>query len=293
MQIDQVRKVRRFNRTVTQRVGALDQSYLDRGRPLGEARIIYEIGRAGIDLRVLREKLALDSGYLSRLLRSLERQGLVEMRSTARDRRTRRVTLTPRGVAELEAYDAQSDALATSLLEPLDAERRARLVAAMAEVEQLIHAGEIEIRVEPPDGPDATACLDAYLKELADRFEDGFDPTIPHAARPEQLTPPAGYFMVARLHGRVAGCGALKLVGDGIAELKRMWTADFARGQGVARNLLETIEAKARALGIHTLRLETNKALIEAHALYRAAGFREVPPFNEEPYAHHWFAKQL
>ena len=78
MQIDQVRKVRRFNRTVTQRVGALDQSYLDRGRPLGEARIIYEIGRAGVDLRVLREKLALDSGYISRLLRSLERQGLVE-----------------------------------------------------------------------------------------------------------------------------------------------------------------------------------------------------------------------
>ena len=99
--------------------------------------------------------------------------------------------------------------------------------------------------------------------------------------------------MVARLHGRVAGCGALKLVGDGIGEVKRMWTADFARGQGVARNVLETIEAKARALGIHTLRLETNKALLEAHALYRAAGFREVPPFNEEPYAHHWFAKQL
>jgi DNA-binding MarR family transcriptional regulator/GNAT superfamily N-acetyltransferase len=288
-----VRKVRRFNRTVTQRVGALDQSYLDRGRPLGEARLIYEIGRAGVDLRVLREKLALDSGYLSRLLRSLERQGLVEVRSTARDRRTRRVTLTLRGVAELEAYDAQSDALATSLLEPLDAERRARLVAAMAEVEQLLHAGEIEIRVEPPDGPDATACLGAYFNELADRFEDGFDATIPHAARPEQLTPPAGYFMVARLHGRVAGCGALKLVGDGIGEVKRMWTADFARGQGVARTVLETIEAKARALGVHTLRLETNKALREAHALYRSAGYREVPAFNEEPYAHHWFAKQL
>ena len=72
-----------------------------------------------------------------------------------------------------------------------------------------------------------------------------------------------------------------------------MWTADFARGQGVARNVLETIEAKARALGIHTLRLETNKALLEAHALYRSAGYREVPAFNEEPYAHHWFAKQL
>jgi GNAT superfamily N-acetyltransferase len=72
-----------------------------------------------------------------------------------------------------------------------------------------------------------------------------------------------------------------------------MWTADFARGQGVARTVLATIEAKARELDVHTLRLETNKALVEAHALYRAASFREVPPFNQEPYAHHWFAKQL
>jgi DNA-binding MarR family transcriptional regulator len=293
MQHDQLRRVRRFNRTITQRVGALAQSYLDRGRPLGEARVVFEIGRGGIDLRVLREKLGLDSGYLSRLLRSLERQGLVEVRSTARDGRARRLTLTPRGLAELEAYDAESDALATSLLAPLDPERRARLVAAMAEVERLVHAGEIDVRVEPPEGLDATACLDAYFKELAERFETGFDASIPHAARPEQLTPPAGYFMVARLRGRMAGCGALKLVGGGIGEVKRMWTADFARGQGVARTVLDTIEAKARELGMHTLRLETNKALIEAHALYRAAGYREVPAFNEEPYAHHWFAKQL
>ena len=293
MQLDDVRKVRRFNRMITQRVGALDQSYLDRGRPLGEARVIYEIGAAGADLRALREKLALDSGYLSRILRSLERQGLVEVRSTARDRRARRLTLTGAGLSELEAYDAESDALANSVLAPLTPEQRARLVAAMGEVERLVHAGAVEVRIEPPDGAHARACLDAYFKELAARFETGFDPSIPHAARPEQLTPPAGYFMVARLHGRVAGCGALKLVGDGIAEVKRMWTADFARGRGVARTVLESLEAKARALGIHTLRLETNKALVEAHALYRSAGYRQVPAFNEEPYAHHWFAKQL
>jgi DNA-binding MarR family transcriptional regulator/N-acetylglutamate synthase-like GNAT family acetyltransferase len=255
--------------------------------------VIYEIGRAGIDLRALREKLALDSGYLSRLLRSLERQGLVEVRSTAHDRRARRLTLTDRGLSELEAYDAESDALAHSVLAPLPPDQRARLVAAMAEVERLIHAGDIEVRVERPDGADARACLEAYFKELGERFEAGFDPRIAHAAPPEQLTPPAGYFFVARLRGRVAGCGALKLVGGGIGEVKRMWTADFARGQGVARTVLETIEEKARELGLHTLRLETNKALVEAHALYRSTGYRDVPAFNEEPYAHHWFAKRL
>ena len=290
---DHVRRVRRFNRAITQRVGALEQSYLERGRPLGEARLVYEIGAGGADLRALREKLALDSGYLSRLLRSLERQGLVEVRSSARDRRARRLTLTAQGLRELQAYDERSDALAHSFLAPLDGAAQACLVTAMAEVERLLHAGAVEVRVEPPDGADARACLEAYFKELAARFEAGFDARIPHAATPGQLTPPAGYFMVARLHGRVAGCGALKLVGGGTAEIKRMWTAEFARGQGVARTVLATLEAKARELGIERLRLETNKALVEAQALYRSAGYREVAPFNDEPYAHHWFEKRL
>lgn len=151
----------------------------------------------------------------------------------------------------------------------------------------------IEVRVEPPDSPDARACLAAYFDELGARFEGGFDPRIANAARPEQLTPPAGYFMIARLRGRVAGCGALKLMGERIADVKRMWTAESARGQGVARAVLGALEAKAREIGVDTLRLETNKALTEAQALYRKAGFREVPPFNEELYAHHWFEKRL
>lgn len=293
MHISHVQRVRRFNRTITQRVGALEQSYLSRGRPLGEARVLYEIGQAGIDLRALRKKLALDSGYVSRLLRSLERQSLVEVRKSAQDGRARRLRLTSRGVSELQAYDAASDALAHSVLEPLDPEQRARLVAAMAEVERLIHAGAVDVRVEPPDSPDARACLKAYFNELAARFETGFDARIAKAATPEQLTPPAGYFVVARLHGRLAGCGALKLVGEETAEIKRMWTAEFARGRGVARTVLEALEAKAREIGIETLRLETNKALTEAQALYRTAGYREVAPFNDEPYAHHWFEKRL
>ncbi len=72
----QIEQVRRFNRVVTQHVGALEDSYLQRGRPLGQARLLHEIGSTGIDVRSLRERLKLDSGYLSRLLRSLEAQGL-------------------------------------------------------------------------------------------------------------------------------------------------------------------------------------------------------------------------
>ena len=114
----QIRQVRLFNRVVTQHVGALEEGYLRRGRPLGEARLLHEVGPDGIDVRILREKLKLDSGYVSRLLRSLEAQGLVETRNQTGDRRIRRVVVTPKGRAERGIYDARSDDLAWSFLKP-------------------------------------------------------------------------------------------------------------------------------------------------------------------------------
>src|SRR5215207_1446580 len=112
MQADQVRRVRSFNRTVSQRIGALNDHFLGRDRPLGEARLLYEIGRDGADVRDLRARLELDSGYASRLLRSLERQGLVKARATANDGRVRRATLTRRGLREIAELDRRAEALA-------------------------------------------------------------------------------------------------------------------------------------------------------------------------------------
>ena len=89
MDSGQIEQVRRFNRLVTQRVGALDEGYLRRGRPLGEARLIFETGRRGADVRSLRARLRLDSGYLSRLLRSLEEQHLIAVQKQAGDGRMR------------------------------------------------------------------------------------------------------------------------------------------------------------------------------------------------------------
>src|ERR1700730_18778368 len=153
MIVDQIRQVRSFNRTVTQRVGALNDSFLDRGRPLSEARIIYEIGENGAELRRLREKLALDSGYLSRLLRSLERQGLVQVQNDGEDARVRFATLTPKGKDELQEYGRRSDAYAEAVLTPLSEVQRVRLAAAMADVEQLLRAAAAQIRGEPADRP--------------------------------------------------------------------------------------------------------------------------------------------
>jgi DNA-binding MarR family transcriptional regulator/N-acetylglutamate synthase-like GNAT family acetyltransferase len=293
MDARQIQQVRRFNRMVTQRVGALDDSYLRRGRPLGEARLIFEAGGDGADVRTLRARLGLDSGYLSRLLRSLEHQRLVSVGKQAKDGRVRRVVLTRRGRAELARYEALSDELAASMLRPLDARQRERLVNAMAEIERLLGAAAIEVRVESPESADARWCLTEYFRDLAQRFDTGFDPARSNPATVEDMTPPSGYFVLARIDGAVAGCGALKHLDAATAEIKRMWTAPEMRGRGVARRVLQTLEAIARESGVETLRLETNRTLTEAQAPYRQQGYDEVSAFNAEPYAHHWFEKRL
>jgi DNA-binding MarR family transcriptional regulator/GNAT superfamily N-acetyltransferase len=291
MHASQIQQVRRLNRLITQSVGAPEESYLRRGRPLGEARLLFETGESGADVRALRHKLGLDSGYFSRLLRSLQARGLLRVGRQTDDGRLRRISLTAKGRAEFKIYDALSDSLAESLLAPLGEAQRERLATAMAVVERLLREAAIDVRVEAPDSADARWCLDEYFRELAQRFETGFDPAKSNPAHDEEMLPPAGFFVVARLDGRPVGCGALKRKNETTGEIKRMWTAPSARGQGVARRVLRTLEAKAREFGLKTLRLETNRKLEEAQALYRKEGFREVDPFNEEPYAHHWFEK--
>jgi len=244
-------------------------------------------------VRLLRERLKLDSGYLSRLLRSLEAQGLVQTDAHGSDGRVRRVVLTPKGRAERATYDALSDELAMSFLRTLDPAQHDCLVSAMAEVERLLRAGAVELRSEAPDSAAAQWCLQQYFAELAARFEVGFDPARSNSASPEEMTLPAGFFVMAWLDGAPVGCGALKLSEGRIGEIKRMWTAPSARGLGVARRVLRWLEAKAREVGLTRLRLETNRALSEAQALYRGEGYQEVAPFNAEPYAHHWFEKRL
>src|SRR6266851_6324529 len=288
-----VSQVRSFNRLITQRVGALDDRYLARSRPLGEARLLWEIGAEGSDVRQLRSRLDLDSGYLSRLLRSLEAARLVRVEPNQDDKRVRTVRLTRAGRAERDLLERRSDELARSLLEPLTEARRRRLVAAMAEVERLLTAGLVEIDVVDPAHRNAQLCVREYFTELGRRFDSGFDPALSSPAELHELRPPAGLFLVATLRGEPVGCGGLKFHGDQPTELKRMWVAESARGLGIGRRLLSELEKRAADHGAYVVRLETNKSLVEAISLYRSAGYVEVAPFNNEPYAHHWFEKRL
>lgn len=288
----QIRQVRSFNRLVTRRIGALGDDYLGRGRPLAESRVLFEIGRDGAGVRDLRARLSLDSGYLSRLLRSLEAQGLVASQRAPDDGRARHLKLTRKGLREVDALDRRSQDFAASLLAPLGAAQRERMIAAMAEVERGMRASAVSIAPEDPRGTDARACVEAYFRELAARFEGGFDPVRGGPTDDAGFEPPAGLFLVARLDGQAVGCGALRATGRGVGEIKRMWVAASARGLGIAQRMIDALERHAAGAGLDRLQLDTNRSLHEARALYARNGYREIARYNDNPYADFWFEKK-
>jgi DNA-binding MarR family transcriptional regulator/GNAT superfamily N-acetyltransferase len=292
--MDAVGQVRSFNRVVTQRIGALDDAFLSRDRPLGPARVLWEVGADGADVRALRERLDLDSGYLSRLLRSLERDGLVVVEASDADRRVRTARLTPTGLAEREELDKRSDDAASAVLDPLSPRQRERLVTAMAEVERLLSASLIHVTIAEPADPAAHAAWARYYAELGRRFPEGYDPGAAVQVADDDLRPPRGLSLVATLHGAPVGCAILKFHDGGSwAHVKRMWVADDVRGLGLGRRLLTALEDEARRRGATTVRLETHRVLTEAIGLYRSAGYREVERFNDEIYGDHFFERDL
>ena len=162
----------------------------------------------------------------------------------------------------------------------------------MGEVGRLPTTSMVRIEPRDPDHPHVRHCFREYEAELDRRFSAGFDPGRSISADAPELRPPAGLVLVATLASEPVGCGALKFHDGEPTEIKRMWVAGQARGLGVGRRLLAELESHA-AERFPVARLETNETLGEAIAMYRSAGYREVAPFNDEPYAHHWFEKRL
>jgi len=288
-----VTQVRTFNRTVAERIGALTDEFLGRRRPMGSSRTLWEIGRKGVEVRTLRARLGLDSGYASRVLQSLKREGLITIAPSPEDARVRLVKLTAAGRAERAELDRRADTVAWSFLEPLSDRQRDELVSAVTQVERLLRASMVTIEVADPSTPDSRWCIQQYIDELNTRFDTGFDPSRSISATERELVPPVGLLVIARLRGRAIGCGALKFHRRAPTELKRMWVSPDARGLGIGRRLLIDLERRARESGASVVRLETNRSLKEAIQLYRSSGYREVKAFNDEPYAHHWFEKRL
>lgn len=284
--------VRGFNRLVTRRLGALDDPYLGK-RPLGECRVLYEIGLEGATVRDVRARLGLDPAYLARLVRALERDGLVRESEGAAGPETGRLRLTAAGRSLLRELDRDSDELAASVLAPLSAGQRERLTRAQAEVRRLLAVSMVSVAAEDPSSDDARWCLSHYFAELAERFEEEFDPGRTLPADAADLVPPAGAFLIARVGGEPAGCGALKTHAPGVGEIMRMWVDRAHRGLGIGARILDALEEHAAALGHRTVRLYTNRSLDEAKAMYRSRGYEEIPRYNEDPYANHWFEKRI
>jgi DNA-binding MarR family transcriptional regulator/N-acetylglutamate synthase-like GNAT family acetyltransferase len=248
--------------------------------------VLFEIGERGATPRDIRARLGLDSGYLARMLRALERDGLVAAQPGA-DRRTKRLTLTAKGRAEMAELDRISDDLAAATLAPLDDEQRERLLRAQAEVRRLLAISMVDIEPEDPGSADARWCLGHYFAELAERFEEPFDParTLPTGAH--------DLFLLARFDGQPAGCGVLKALDEDTGELLRMWVDRPHRGLGIAGRLLDELERHAFERGHRRVRLYTNRSLNQARAMYHARGYTEIPRYNDDPYANHWFEKRL
>ena len=244
--------------------------------------MLWEIGD-GADLRELRNRLGLDSGYLSRLLGALQRRA--SSRPTpAPTSAPATVALTAEGRAErAAARRALRRARHARCSRRSSAIQRARLVEAMGTVERLLTASLVEIAVERPDSHVARYCLRQYFHEL--------DESLRRRLRPRRRALPdrgAPSFLVARLRGEPVGCGAIKLA----EPLPSQAHVDRprVRGLGLGRRLL--LELEQRRATPASVQLETNRVLTEAIAIYRATGYHEVAPFNDEPYAHHWFEKR-
>jgi DNA-binding MarR family transcriptional regulator/ribosomal protein S18 acetylase RimI-like enzyme len=290
MPLDPIARVRRFNRAVTSEVGALDTSFLGRGRPLGSARVLNAIGHGQSDVAAIRDYLGLDSGLMSRLLRGLEDEGLIETVPHPDDARRRVARLTKAGRSEFRAYEALSNAQAGDLLARHS--RPDELLRAMDLVASALGRGRIVLEEMNPRSDDARYCLGEYYAELARRFEKGFDVSLSRDPEAVDMIRPRGAFLVAMSDGLPIGCVGLK-GGGTIAEIKRLWVAPSARGLGLARRLMEAAEDIARELSIRILRLDTNSALPEAQQLYRNSGWNEIGRFNDDPYPDTFFEKHL
>jgi putative acetyltransferase len=137
----------------------------------------------------------------------------------------------------------------------------------------------ITVAAEPFDSADARRLITALDAHLASRYppEQRFGPNL----RPEHLAPGLGTFVIARSDGAAAGCGALRLLDETTAELKRMYVEPELRGRGIGKAIVEHLEVAAMTMGAHRLVLETGTHQTEAIALYRHAGFSAIDCWGE------------
>ncbi|MDN2566986.1 helix-turn-helix domain-containing GNAT family N-acetyltransferase [Aquibium sp. A9E412] len=288
--------VRRFTRFYTRQVGLLERTLLNSSFSLTEARVLYELAHGeGVTAAGLCDQLRLDAGYLSRILKKFEADGLLARTASPHDRRQSVLTLTAAGRAAFAPLERSSAAEVAAMLGALPADARGRLVAAMGTVERLLGAPPAEAApyrlrgLRPGDigwvihrqavlyhreyGFDAT--FEALIAGILGEFATHFDPACERA-------------WIAERDGETVGSVFLVRATPEVAKLRLLYVEPAARGLGIGGRLVEECVAFARSAGYGKLTLWTNDVLVAARRIYQAAGFTLV---KEEK--HHSFGRDL
>jgi DNA-binding MarR family transcriptional regulator/GNAT superfamily N-acetyltransferase len=285
---DPTRAVRRFNRFYTRQVGLLDEGLLDSPFSLTEVRVLYELDHhPGITATELREFLGLDAGYLSRVLRGLQRRALVAARAPAADRRQRRLTLTDAGARTFDALDARSSIEVRTMLARLTPAERRDLVAAMGKIQNFLGRAAGGAEVADP-GVVLRAPRAGELGWIVQRHGELYAGEYGWSAEFEGLV--AGIVSryvaerdarrercwIADLRGEPAGSVLLVKESDEVARLRLLLVEPWARGHGIGTRLVDECLRFARAAGYSRVALWTNDLLHAARRIYQRAGFRLV-----------------
>jgi DNA-binding MarR family transcriptional regulator/N-acetylglutamate synthase-like GNAT family acetyltransferase len=276
-----VEAVRRFNRFYTRRIGVLQDRSLYRPYSLAEARVLYELGhRGGATASALGRELGLDAGYLSRLLKSFARRGLVAAGRAAGDARARPLSLTPAGRKACAALEARSRREVGAMLEEVPMPARARLAGVMQEMESLLEAepGQVSFRAHRPGDMGWVVHRHGALYFQEYGWDERFEALVAGIAKDfiDDLDPERERCWIAEMAGRTVGSVFVVQQSKTVAKLRLLLVEPEARGQGLGRRLVGECIAFAREKGYRKLVLWTQSCLGAARAIYKAAGFRLV-----------------
>ena len=280
--MNRIDAVRRFNRFYTRRIGALQQGYMGSAFPLPQCRVLYELGQRGeANASELGADLDLDLGYLSRLLQSLKRQGVVQGEAAKEDARRVRLSLTAKGRKVYQTLDARSRDLVAEMLGELGAPDQSRLVGALQAVESVLGKQEspIVLRAHQPGDMGWIVERHGALYYEQDRWGAAFEALVAGIVKDflENFDPAREYCWIAERGGVRVGCVFVVKQSASVAKLRLLIVEPSVRGAGLGRRLVEECIAFARAKGYKKLVLWTHAHLAAARAIYKAAGFRKLP----------------
>ena len=280
--VNHVDAVRGFNRFYTGRIGVLKPGMVGSPYTLPEARVLYALGRDGQSTATaIGRELALDLGYLSRLLQSLRRRGLLQVKRATHDARQQHLTLSEKGRKAFTLIDSRSRDEMAQMLAPLKSEHRGRLVSAMQTVESLLNGakapGEIVLREHRPGDMGWVVDRHAVLYYEQDGWGAQFEALCAGIVKDflENFDAKRERCWIAERNGERVGC--VFVVNDkGDARLRLLLVETSARGTGLGRRLVEECIRFSRAKGYKKLVLWTHAHLVAARAIYAGTGFRKL-----------------